>query len=285
MTKNIFLFWLGSTENDQLSEQKKKLTDLGFNVIVGPSTDDHQYLIENSAFYRNSFNNKIWSYCSDVWRVFILSKNIGMYMDVNTQIGKKFNEFYEAAISNNTYLIRNNYAFIDGPVLASGVEENEFFKNCIDIYFNQPDRHIRTVYYAGDIISYVARKNGIGNSWDIINKNNIYVDKILNIRNKETIYKVSTNSWKSGSEANHDGMQDVIDKWNRGFISKTCIFNAKIIDKYGINAINSGMLRYAFKHSSNKSEKMELLSLYKNKGYRVPMNRWLLWDRIWCIFN
>lgn len=76
---NVFIYWVGP--NHFISEKERMYKDMGLNVEIGPSKEDHIYLYEKYKYYRDSYDLKIYSFCSDVWRYWKMQGRKGLYID------------------------------------------------------------------------------------------------------------------------------------------------------------------------------------------------------------
>ncbi len=82
--RTIYSFWLGDqNKKKELEKYYYEVNKIIFpwKVILGPTEEEHSYLMNNSSFYRKSYNNGIYSFCSDVYRSYIIHKNGGLYVD------------------------------------------------------------------------------------------------------------------------------------------------------------------------------------------------------------
>ncbi|WP_027120148.1 hypothetical protein [[Mycoplasma] testudinis] len=84
----IYTYWMGDLN------RKKKIQDKlsAFNntqslhsFILGPSTDEHDYLMKISKFYKDSYHSKKYVFCSDVYRFWKGSIENCCYLDATIE--------------------------------------------------------------------------------------------------------------------------------------------------------------------------------------------------------
>lgn len=78
------MFFIG--DKQEIINKYKQLINL--DLEIGPSNEEHQFLMEKSSYYRNAYYKKKYAFCSDVWRVYKLSKDKAIYIDFFTIINK-----------------------------------------------------------------------------------------------------------------------------------------------------------------------------------------------------
>ncbi len=133
---NIFVFWLG--DNNTKIDITKKFEKLFKNhneikLNIGPSKEDHEYLLNNFKFYKNNYEKKRFAFCSDLYRVWKLSNNDGIYIDAATKINmKKFDEFLQLYKDNKLILFRESGHLMWNGILAS--KNHNFFEQILDFY-------------------------------------------------------------------------------------------------------------------------------------------------------
>lgn len=91
MNKKIYVFWYGdSNKKEELTRYYDEINRIihPWKIELGPSEEEHQYLLRNYKYYSLCFYKKIYAFCSDVWRIYKIHKEGGLYLDS----GCKFNE-------------------------------------------------------------------------------------------------------------------------------------------------------------------------------------------------
>ncbi len=96
---------------------KEKYPQIKFEI--GPTNKEHEYLMKEFVFYKKSFENQKYAFCSDLWRVWKLSINNGLYLDATIKINEnRFQEIINimsnkdydlSVIEENGHLIWNGY--------------------------------------------------------------------------------------------------------------------------------------------------------------------------------
>lgn len=268
MTKNVFIFWIG--DEKKLSSLKlERFKDLSF--VVGPSAQEHNYLMSISKYYRESYNLKKYSFCSDVWRVYVLSKFSGVYIDASVTLGNDFEKFVDEMLLTETTLIRERGNVIASCVMASGVSNNGFYADLFNFY--KPDELFALSSF---ILPYVISRK----IWEIYPNYSGYSELMVNekiklftlkkIRNSHTIVKNGSGSWFDGVNwKSNDLWKTTEDQWDDKFIPKVDVLAMKRIIKYGIYADDIFMIKmYLTSKKVSKVNKLELLHRYKEIGYR-----------------
>lgn len=129
---NIYIYWLNKNneefpninevnEFNKLSQKHK--------MIIGPSKQEHDFLIENFIYYKKSYDNNKISFCSDVYRYWKASESKApmCYADATIKFDKK------KLISFLDYLEKEslNFFILESPlILWSG------FWVCFDLNKN-----------------------------------------------------------------------------------------------------------------------------------------------------
>lgn len=220
--KKIFIFWVG--EKEKLEHLFRKEISEKVEFIVGPTESDHQYLMSVSPYYKKSFEIKKFSFCSDVWRVWKLSKEKGIYIDVSVIIGENFLDFVSSLEKYDVALFRGNTHVIETAVMWSGKENNNFYKGMFDIWCD--NRALPwNMHFAPSILSVYLYKNYFEFSFDFSeNTNNtIAILSLMKIRDKKTIMKMGGDSWSS-KKKNYDYteqmMSDPWESWEKMYANK-----------------------------------------------------------------
>lgn len=280
--KNIFMFWVG--DKDKIKPLVDKLEKMNFNVVVGPTKEDSNYLM-SFDFYKNSHEQKIWSFCSDVWRVWKLSTNIGLYIDTSVMVGDDFPSFFDITMKYKSYFVRENYALIASAILGSSIENNEIYEDLLNIYetFNNVD--VRQYHIAPHIITkYLIEKYNLNFGWNIYENNNIFVDDFMSIRNQSTIKKLGGSSWLGGSQKS-DPFQSHEENWQNRKINKIRFWEMQRYLNYSYEEPWIIGIRTAYDKSANKQERVRLQRIYKTIQGHVPLKQKLIWSKMFVFFN
>lgn len=285
---NIFIFWIGDIA--KIENNVNKLKQLGFNVIVGPSSTEIEELKNKYVFFKNSFEQKIWSFCSDIWRLEMLANNKGMYIDTSVLIGDNFADFYNEALKYPTYLVRENYALVASCIMSSSMEKNKFFSDILDIFKTFTNPNVRTYH----VITFMITKYLLNNTtfelgWEPYENESFFVDTLPKIRDENTIKKLGMGSWRKRgynvSNVIHDGWTKYDNFWKSKTPHKDRLFE---ISKYENNEYTAPWLsgiRLAYDSSKLSSERKELRKMYKQIKYRIPFSRLLLWSKLYIFFT
>lgn len=125
----IYTFWLG--ENNIPKNYPNEI-----KIILGPTKDDHKFLMDNYKFYKDSFLNKKYAFCSDVWRFFKIYKNGGIYLDNNIQFGANWKSFFESINNNQINFIMENQKIYWSGFMFFPEKKDIRIKKILDFYKN-----------------------------------------------------------------------------------------------------------------------------------------------------
>ena len=90
MNRTIYVYWYGDNHRKQeLIKYYKSIEKIisSWKIELGPSEEEHQYLLKTYPYYKKSFELGIFALCSDVYRTYKIYENGGLYIDS----GCKFN--------------------------------------------------------------------------------------------------------------------------------------------------------------------------------------------------
>lgn len=281
----IFLFWIGNP--DKITNLVETIKKQKLHVEVGPSVSEHNFLYENVFIYKQSYDRKIWAYCSDVWRVYKLSKEVGLYIDSSVEVGPKFVNFALNTQKYDTYIVKVSDSTIDGIVLGSGITNNIFYKDIFEFCKKIKIENPRVALFGGHAITYFACmhfgfKQHSKNFTQEFSSNSL-IDTFINIRNKETIYKIGSNSWALNPVGGD--YSDKVHQWFLEGKSKAWVARVKEIEKYGADAINCNVLRDTFDRTKDKSERDELKKIYVEHKKQFSFSKKLIWSQIYLLFR
>lgn len=283
MTKeNLFVFWLGDKKGFDIKRYESK----HFNVIVGPSQSEHDYLYEKYSYYRDGFNNKKFSFCSDIWRLYILEKNRGLYVDASVLIGKKVEDFLNEITKYDVVAFRGNFKMIESGVLWSGKSNNKFYGEILKMY----EKNIPIYSFIMPVfLSKSFYENGFTPGWERQINGSMKLDTLFEIRNKNSIWKTCVGSWSNkGVKGNYFEQADNFDCWAH----KENIYRSKIKDWYWNvkveRALSGGiidvwMIRKFY--DGNVMNRKFLSKEYKKLNYKIKFNERLIWSKLYVFFT
>lgn len=192
--KNIFIFWIGdiSKIKDVIDPLKKQ----GFKINLGPTDKENKYLSKNFKYYKDSLEQKKYSFCSDVWRAYVMSSNEGMYIDATVKIGDDFHKLYEEVSKYDVWLPRVNWNDIAWNVIYSS-GKNSYFDKVLE-EFKKYNSDIAYEFFIGPwIADYVSYKMGhfVKKRFETYTVDGVTYDSIHKITDYNTIYKIGSGSW------------------------------------------------------------------------------------------
>lgn len=160
--KRINYIWLGEKRKNNLSNicinsWKEILSD--YEIIEWNEKNlDLELLCENNRFLAECRKRKLWAFMADYLRLYILYNYGGIYLDIDVQVIKVFDEFLD-----NRIFIGCEYFSQDGTakqVHGTGIigcePGNEIIKKCLEFY----DKQIweQNVYIIPEIFTIVFEK-------------------------------------------------------------------------------------------------------------------------------
>lgn len=294
--QNVFIFWLGKT--NIIDNLVADLTSKGFNVIVGPTSDEHNYLM-TIEYYKNSYNQKIFAFCSDVWRVWKLSRSSGMYIDVSVSIGENFHEFYNDVTKFDAWLFKESRYLVGSAIMYSRYNQNDIFDNVFETYKKINNPFVRILPIGPVFITAEVQKMLNFENWETNISNNIFVATLPTVRNPLKIIKHGANSWSSVSSKGYlenykevDPWKTIEDRWhskNDKWYSKEFTWQVKLINS-GIpvdDIVDIKKLRNLFDNSKDTNERIELKEIYKKakKWQKIKITERLIWSQIYVFFK
>lgn len=294
--RKIFIFWIG--DSNRIATLITKLKEQGFDVALGPSKAEHKFLYVNFPYYRKSYDEKIWSFCSDVWRVYKLSKEDGMYMDTSVHIGDELACFYDENIANKVVLFRETKHSLDGAIMFSGIKENHFFAQLLELYKTDIIFDVRIYPIGPDLISSFVFQR-IGNKmygFDDLDLGWLHLKGLLNIRDPKTIKKIGSGSWLRNADANEKNMENLSDnnfwkfaeeKWKKGkkfqpWKQRVHMYAVASGNAFSPNPIT---LREQLDNTRDATKRKEIVKIYHSLKSRVNIKDLLIWSQMYFVLK
>lgn len=280
----IFLFWLGDEKID-----KSKYEHVGFDLVIGPTADEHKYLMSKYTYYRTSFECKKFSFCSDVWRLYKLSNERGLYVDASVIIGPNFNAFVKKVESLNVAVFRGNYKYIETGVMWSGCTNNDFYKKLLENFcsYESIATFIMPVFLSKQIFEM-----GFNFGWDKEQIGKIAIFPLTEIRNKNMIWKTGGGSW--GAFANNDNYFEKVNnndswtEWEKKFINKEIDYgwqNSCVERAMKGEWLDIERLREYYDIGLKGITRKQLLADYKASHHRKKFDELIIWSKLYVFFT
>lgn len=283
--EKLFIFWLG----DKTKIDKTRYDNDNFKVIIGPSDSEHKFLMENYPYYRVGFENRKFSFCSDVWRLFVLSKERGLYIDASVLTGKKIQNFIEEIRDFDVAAFRGNYKYIESGVLWSGKKNNDFFAQVLKEYYTK-EMSIASIVMPAILSSYIFNL-GFDFGWEKQIKDRILILPLTKIRDKETVWKTGVGSW-STRDKNKDYFKaaqeiDGWKSWEDQFLSrkKSKRWNGLVEKWMAGERIDIHLLREFYESGLEKVSRVQLEQDYKKMKIKPKLFEKLIWSKIFLFFK
>lgn len=294
--KKVFVFWIG--DRAKIATTVEKIASQGFEVHVGPTSSEHEYLYKNFPFYRISFDQKIWSYCSDVWRLYMLSKYVGMYTDTSVHIGENFSNFYDDMIKKDTVIFRERKSLLASCVMFSGIKNNNFYNEILNIYKSELSSDVSAHVYeliTWIISAFIFKEVGDFSGFDevVMDFKNIklHIAPITKILNENTLKKIGSFSWKSGlSDEEKRMMADdywnkIKNNWYQRKDEEIDTRTIELLQQYGYLSPQPKRIRDLYDSSKTSDELKKYKNLYKAVPYHKKMGELLLWSKLYRFFT
>ena len=198
--KKIFIFNIGM--DDTAFQHKTFLEDLGYKVEIGPSQEENNYLKNNCQYYKEAMKQKIFSFASDVYRVYKLSTDKGLYIDITVELGKDFNKFYSYVSKYNFWAPKLEDIVVNSPILYGN--KSIIAKELFNFYLNYDNKKYKNIrnypILPRTMTGYFILKNlVVKNEWkdtsEIYKEENFCLGSLPRIMNKNTILKKGSGSW------------------------------------------------------------------------------------------
>lgn len=131
----IYKFWMGNKEKrnileKQINEYNKK--SKYFSIILGPTIDEHDYLMKNNSLYSKYFELRDYGLLNDIYRFWIGSKKTNIiYMDWSVEFKEDalYNLFLECKMHNKNCFIFESYRII-WPGFFISINATNLFHKC-----------------------------------------------------------------------------------------------------------------------------------------------------------
>lgn len=139
----IYTFWLGNKkkrlELEKYTQEFNKNSEY-FMIVLGPTKQEHEFLLENNKAYRYFNKRRAYSYMSDIYRFWIASKNtniIFMNENIDFKEEKLYKLFLECKNENKNCFIFKSYRIVWSGFFISINATNLFLNAFIDVCNNE----------------------------------------------------------------------------------------------------------------------------------------------------
>lgn len=215
MGKKIFIFNIGM--DDKANDLKRKLEIMGFDVHLGPTKEDDEYLEKNSSYYRRVKKEKIYPFMADVYRYWKLSSEGGIYLDISLDI--KVNNETKKMLNDMTkyqfFGYKSNNIKVENAVIA-GKKGNYVTTSALsylEILSSAPSKEIRNTPPV-NILTMLFFLEEPTIDFNDFNNDRWHLESFKKIRDKNTIYKSGLGSWKK-SNSEFDWWSNQERLWNK----------------------------------------------------------------------
>lgn len=139
---SIYTFWIGDNKKRKELENNVKQFNKNskyFEKILGPTQDEHNFLMKNNDLYNQYFNEKKYAFLSDIYRFWISSKKSNIiYMDSTVEFkeGALYQLFLDCKKNNKNCFVFESYRIIWSGFFISINAINFFHKCYVDISNN-----------------------------------------------------------------------------------------------------------------------------------------------------
>ncbi|WP_033160085.1 hypothetical protein [Mycoplasmoides alvi] len=128
---NIYTFWFGDEiKKNELMQKFDELNQIvapNHKFILGPSSEEHNYLLKNVEYYKKCLVEKKYVRMADVYRIWKLLKNTGMYMDALIGVNKaKIKQYLNAIESKKkSFILREDKYYVNPCVFYIADEKSQ----------------------------------------------------------------------------------------------------------------------------------------------------------------
>lgn len=278
--KKVFMFWIG--DHQKINEMVKKIEGQGIEVVVGPSKEDDKYLSENFSYYKLSKDKKIWSFCSDVWRFYVLSKYEGLYIDANEIVGDDFSKMYDEISRYDAAFIKGTSHTLSSSFMYSSGKRKDIFQVALDQYKKFNNKFVRSFPIGPNVITYATREiYHPGFELEVVN--NIAFYPYTFMRNEKTYKKVGSASWSKGFNAAvySQNVEDNFRIHKKVDTKPTKMF----YEAKEFPTISVWGLRDEYDSTVSKSDLKELKRIYKRLKIKIYLPQRLIWSQLYRLFT
>ena len=174
---NFYSYWLGNEEQKKKIEKYfSKIEKLNKNIKfhLGPTKEEHEYLLEKFKFYSMNFKRQNFSFCSDIWRLYKMlvlgnddDQNKNIYIDSKTLFNEeRLNELVSLIENNNNILIKEkSHRIWSGFIYLSNKNKNILYDS-LNFYYFFPQLTNSSIFIAPGIMSiflWKSKKENIKN--------------------------------------------------------------------------------------------------------------------------
>ena len=134
--KKLYYLWMGNKEKPEIFHKcraswEKNLPDYEI-VEINETNFDVKYHLEKNRFFRECYERELWAYVGDYARAVFLNENGGVYIDIDMEILKNFDELLPEGEMDFfiTYESKDGI----GPSFFAADKDSAVLKELIDLY-------------------------------------------------------------------------------------------------------------------------------------------------------
>ena len=288
MKIDIYIYWMGGKKPPiDIDYENRRFKNLNF--ILGPSEAEHEFLMESVWYYRKSFEEGTFAFCSDVWRVYVLSKANGVYIDASTTIGRGFEEWIKKLYSYKYVFIKEAADYLTNAFFLGN--DHVFFEEMFKMYASLEYGSVSTKalfegptlltlkfneYFQLEIKDFKEQKNG----------KDILLLNYLDFLNENVVYNYGGGSWANGGRETANGFRKnnarlwTSEKKQEKYLSGKRFETGKEL----MNPFDVWRLRTVYDNSSDKRELQIIDSLYR-KIEHVTFFEKMFWSKLYRAFR
>ena len=282
MKNKIFAFWIGDEKTKKTFKNK---FNNNFNIEIGPSEKEHEYLMGASPYYKKSFEIKKYSFCSDVWRVWKLGNNGGLYLDISVVIGEQFNSWFKEISKYDISLFKGNNAYLENSVMYAKNGGKKFFKDIFKIYSREDMNPLWSEIMPFVLTIKMREKIKFPNDFDSFEKDKIKLWTLLKIRDSNKIKKFPGGSWTNKGKVSYDSFEerDGWRGWENDYLAKhENIFYSTNATKQLRNGNYKISYRTAFDFYINTDRKdiLKEIKMFYRLNKKAEFKYWIIWAKL-----
>lgn len=208
--RRAYIFWIG--EKNKITKMVNELKRQNFEVFIGPSKYDDDFLSNKYEYYKIAKEQKIFSFMSDVWRLYAPIKyGEGIYIDASGVVGKKFGEMYDEFAKYDVVFPRLKWNSVAFNIFYA--KKIDILQANLDIIENLENKNIRTNFLVPNIMDFFLQKNNYfkKQTEDYVVDNIMFTSPKF-VVDSDTYMKKSLESWKL-SKSNTDYFVKCFKEW------------------------------------------------------------------------
>lgn len=203
--KIVHFLWMSETKD----ERTKRCLENWKKILVGyeiKEWDSHSFPYRDFLWTKTAAEKKKWAIVTDFFRLWVLEKYGGIYLDTDIILHKNFDEFL-----NEKLFIATEFTQQLGPHCIGSEAHHPFLRKCLEFYSNRKyEENILVPYIMTSMLVKLYNfKGSLANFRDepirLGNEISIYPDNIFTVDisdNKNVAVHLGFGSWRNPDDIN-----------------------------------------------------------------------------------